>query len=676
MSMALVAALAISCYDDSKVWEKLDSLEAKLAELTTQVNSVSSIVSALEKNVYVSAVNEVTGGYEIEFTDGKKVTVKDGKDGANAPEIGATKDVDGIYYWTLDGEWLLDAAGNKIPAGMGQPKLKTENGQWFISADGKEWALIGPDVACTIKNVTVTEDLVTFTLADGTTIAIPIVKALDVTFNVTDGHIYEANTFNVEYTITGGTDQNRVAVMSSVAAVTVTPADAATGVLTISVPERVDFDITVFVTDGVSRTIFKTLKFISGVFAAETEDVYVGAEASTLTIPVVTSMDFEMVTDCDWITVGEATKAEIREETVVLNIAANEGMTQRSANVSLVPKDEAYASMTITFAVFQNGRANKVWSKEVKSIEGYDAAQRVKLAQYGQYILLANTTKVYLLDPATGDVVNTIQMPEGFAAHNVLVDDAGNVLIGSDALDGAGDVTLYYVADPFNPVPEPLFSWNAASYYCVGAGNIRVKGNVKDDAVITAVVTDGAGGACLAWEVVDGVVGDWKWTNPPYTNWNVPSLCFAPLGATMADGFFYIGYGGDYNLQYTSTFVAGGGTTWAPTYVTGSSWMENYNCISTAEWNGNKYAAIVAGCHFNYDSADVILLNVNNPAAAEFVYKHAGDGDVAWDWEAGVNPSWTGLGTYSDVLLVPNGDSLLMVYVDSNYGALACVAIK
>ena len=677
MSMALVAALAISCYDDSKVWEKLDSLEAKLAELTTQVNSVSSIVSALEKNVYVSAVNEVTGGYEIEFTDGKKVTVKDGKDGANAPEIGATKDVDGIYYWTLDGEWLLDAAGNKIPAGMGQPKLKTENGQWYISADGKEWALIGPDVACTIKNVPVTEDLVTFTLADGTTIAIPIVKALDVTFNVTDGHIYEANTFNVEYTITGGTDQNRVAVMSSVAAVTVTPADAATGVLTISVPERVDFDITVFVTDGVSRTIFKTLKFISGVFAAETEDVYVGAEASTLTIPVVTSMDFEMVTDCDWITVGEATKAEIREETVVLNIAANEGMTQRSANVSLVPKDEAYASMAITFAVFQNGRANKLWAKHpAEDFEGYDAAQRVKLAQYGEYILLANTTKVYLLDPATGDVVNTIQMPEGFAAHNVLVDDAGNVLIGSDALDGTGDVTLYYVADPFNPAPEQLFSWNAGNYYCAGAGNIRVKGNIKDDAVITAVVTDGAGGACLAWEVVDGVVGDWKWTNPPYTNWNVASLCFAPLGATMADGFFYIGYGGDYNLQYTDNFVAGGGTTWGVSYVTGSSWMENYNCIATAEWNGSKYAAIVAGCHFNYDASDVILLNVNNPAAAEYVYAHHGDGDVAWDWSAGVNPSWTGAGAYSDALLVPAGDTLLMVYVDTNYGAMACVAIK
>ena len=402
------------------------------------------------------------------------------------------------------------------------------------------------------------------------------------------------------------------------------------------------------------------------------EDQWLAVEGGSASITVNANVEYDVTVDeNDWLTVSN------EGGVYTFTAGANENFDYRAVGVYVTPKDEAYVESAKAFYVFQNGRANKLWAKHpAEDYDGYDAAQRVKLAKYGEYILLANTTKVYLLDPATGDVVNTIQMPDGIAAHNVLVDDAGNVLIGGDALDGAGDVTLYYVADPFNPAPEQLISWNAGNYYCAGAGNIRVKGNVKDDAVITAVVTDGAGGACLAWEVVDGVVGDWKWTNPPYTNWNVPSLCFAPLGATMADGFFYIGYGGDYNLQYTDSFVAGGGTTWGVSYVTGSSWMENYNCISTAEWKGNKYAAIVAGCHFNYDASDVILLNVNNPAAAEFVYKHAGDGDVAWDWSAGVNPSWTGLGTYSDVLLIPSDDTLLMVYVDSNYGALACVAIK
>ena len=405
---------------------------------------------------------------------------------------------------------------------------------------------------------------------------------------------------------------------------------------------------------------------------APAEDQWIAVEGGSVSITVDANVEYTVTTDeNDWLTVTN------EGGVYTFTAAANEGFDYRSTGGYVTPKDEAYVESAKAFYVFQNGRAAKLWAKHpAEDYEGYDASQRVKLAKYGDYILLANTTKIYVLNPADGSVVNTIDVPAGMAAHNVLVDDAGNVLFGADALDGAGDVTLYYVADPFNPEPEQLISWNAGNYYCVGAGNIRVKGNVKDDAVITAVVTDGAGGACLAWEVVDGVIGDWKWTNPPYTNWNVPSLCFAPIGATMADGFFYIGYGGDYNLYYTDSFVAGGGTPWAVSYVTGSSWMENYNCIATAEWNGNKYAAVVAGCHFDYDAADVFLLNVNNPAAAEHVYTHHGDGDADWDWTAGVNPNWTGLGTYSDVLLVPTADALLMVYVDSNYGAMACVAIK
>ena len=405
---------------------------------------------------------------------------------------------------------------------------------------------------------------------------------------------------------------------------------------------------------------------------APAEDQWIAVEGGSVSITVDANVEYTVTTDeNDWLTVTN------EGGVYTFTAAANEGFDYRSTGVYVTPKDEAYVESAKAFYVFQNGRAAKLWAKHpAEDYEGYDASQRVKLAKYGDYILLANTTKIYVLNPADGSVVNTIDVPAGMAAHNVLVDDAGNVLFGADALDGAGDVTLYYVADPFNPEPEQLISWNAGNYYCVGAGNIRVKGNVKDDAVITAVVTDGAGGACLAWEVVDGVIGDWKWTNPPCTNWNVPSLCFAPIGATMADGFFYIGYGGDYNLYYTDSFVAGGGTPWAVSYVTGSSWMENYNCIATAEWNGNKYAAVVAGCHFDYDAADVFLLNVNNPAAAEHVYTHHGDGDADWDWTAGVNPNWTGLGTYSDVLLVPTADALLMVYVDSNYGAMACVAIK
>ena len=677
LSLALAAVMALSCYDDTPLKERIDNLEAQFKALNEQVTAIAAIVEAVEKGDYITSVTQLPdGGYKIEFAKGTAITVRDGKDGANAPQIGATKDTDGVYYWTLGGEWLLDAKGNKVPAGVSQPKLKLVDGKWYVSVDGADWALIGPDVACTIQDIAVTEESVIFTLATGETVVVPFAQPLDITFDAADGSTFGESVV-INYTITGGTDKNRVAVMSSTVAAEVQATDATTGVITAGSVAFGAHEIVVFVTDGVSKTIFKTLSFAVGKLTVEEDVVTVGFDAAALEIPVATTVDFTVSTDCDWITVPVATKAmEVREEIVTVNVAANESMDSRTGYVYIVPTEESCASMAITVAVVQKGRATKMWAKEVASYSGYDATQRVRLAQYGEYILLANTTKVYLLDPATGEAVNTIDMPAGFAAHNVLVDDAGNVLIGADALDGAGDVTLYYVADPFNPNPEQLLSWNAGNYYCVGAGNIRVKGNVKDDAVITAVVTDGAGGACLAWEVVDGVVGDWKYTNAPYTNWNSTSICLAPLGATMADGFLYIGYGGDYNLQYTESFVAGGGTAWTVSYVTGSSWMENYNCISTKEWKGNKYAAFVMGCHFAYDATDVVLVNINNPATAQHVYTYNGDGDAAWDWAAGVNNSWTGGGTYSDVLLGTAGDALMMVYVDSNYGTIGCVAIQ
>jgi hypothetical protein len=84
----------------------------------------------------------------------------------------------------------------------------------------------------------------------------------------------------------------------------------------------------------------------------------------------------------------------------------------------------------------------------------------------------------------------------------------------------------------------------------------------------------------------------------------------------------------------------------------------------------------VKGCHFAYDATDVVLLDVTDPTAAKELYVYNGDGDAAWDWGAGVNNSWTGGGTFSDVLLAPTADGMLMVYVDSNYGTMACIAIQ
>ena len=299
--------------------------------------------------------------------------------------------------------------------------------------------------------------------------------------------------------------------------------------------------------------------------------------------------------------------------------------------------------------------------------EGYDASQKVKLAKYGDYVLVANGKKIGAINPKTGVVENVYDSP--IEINSFCTDDAGNILIANDGAVGE-DINVYVLSD-INGTPELLATYNTGNYYALETGNLRVKGNVKGDAVITMSASDGAGGAVIYWEITGGECSPWYWTSVPYTAWSVTSLCCAPAGSTLSDGFFYIGYGGDYNLKYAGNVVKDGTTDWVTSYVTGSTWMENYNSISTAEYNGNKYAAVLKSCHFEYDSADVVVLNVDDPASASEYYVHYGDYDVSRD-EGYMDLNWTGLGTFSDVLLMETGGELLAIYIDSNYGALAC----
>lgn len=97
-------------YDDSALWEKVDSLEdriesleSKLTQMNNDISSISAVVNALKKQLTITniATNE-TGEYIITFSDENQITIRNGKDGVdgkNAPVIGI--DVfEGVYYWT------------------------------------------------------------------------------------------------------------------------------------------------------------------------------------------------------------------------------------------------------------------------------------------------------------------------------------------------------------------------------------------------------------------------------------------------------------------------------------------------------------------------------------------------------------------------------------------------
>lgn len=218
--------------------------------MNTNIEALQTIVEALQKNEYVTSVVPITEGsvevgYTIAFSSGKYITIYHGRDGATgapgangqdgyAPVIGVKKDTDGIYYWTVDGSWLLDENGQKVkavgvdgqngsngsngqdgangsdgaPGAAGKdgvtPQLKIENGMWYVSYDnGASWIELGqatgdqgpqgntgatgpqgpqgtPGVngGAFFQSLTETKDYVSMVLANGTEIKIPKYSAV------------------------------------------------------------------------------------------------------------------------------------------------------------------------------------------------------------------------------------------------------------------------------------------------------------------------------------------------------------------------------------------------------------------------------------------------------------------------------------------------------------------
>ena len=199
-----------ACHND--IWDAIDGLDDRVTkleelckEMNTNITSLQTIVDVLQSNDFITSIVEIKKdgkvvGYTITFGKHDPITIyhgqdgkngqngtngKDGQDGADGkdgqngadgkdgstPVIGVAQDTDGVYYWTLNGEWLLDDNGNKLPVSGkdgkdgadgangtdgkdGQdgadgkdgitPLLKIENGYWYISYDnGVTWTESG-----------------------------------------------------------------------------------------------------------------------------------------------------------------------------------------------------------------------------------------------------------------------------------------------------------------------------------------------------------------------------------------------------------------------------------------------------------------------------------------------------------------------------------------------------
>ena len=427
-------------YDDSALTGRVEDLEnrvAKLEELCKQMNtnisSLQALVNALQDNDYITGVTPITKdgetiGYTISFAKSAPITIyhgedgKDGQDGkpgedgndGSTPIIGVKQDTDGVYYWTLNGDWLTDDSGNKIqaegrdgadgkpgedgndgqdgkPGEDGQdgqdgkpgedgkdgitPQLKIEDGDWYVSYnDGASWTQLGkatgdkgepgePGQAGGIfKDVEETDDSVIFTLNDDSTITIPKATAsetLDIVFGNTDSiNVLPDKTYEIEYTITGADENTLIEVVAQdLYKASVSPTDYQSGKIIVTTPSA-DLGasrVLVFVSKG-TNTIMRILNFVESVILVSTNTVEIAAEGETVQVEVETNVTYSVeIPEADqaWLSIAE-TRAATHKETLTFTAQANPNTTYRYSTVNL-KDDSGLIAQSILFAQKASG---------------------------------------------------------------------------------------------------------------------------------------------------------------------------------------------------------------------------------------------------------------------------------------------------------------------------------
>lgn len=368
-------------------WYAFGELQSLCEQMNTDISSIQSIIEALQQKDGITNVvplndNGKMIGYKLYFEKREPITIYHGKDGADGndgqdgsdgkdgvtPVVGVKQDTDGIYYWTLNGDWMKDDNSNKIKAqgvdgSDGQdgtdgtngvtPQLKIEeDGYWYISYDnGSNWTKLGKATGADgtsgdafFKNVTEDDDYVYLEMQAGNIISVPKHKKLSITFNETEDIRVLANqTYPIQYTITGATDKTVVKALAQDGFRAVVKSSGnASGVIEVTTPGTIlSSEVLVFVSDGEERTIMRSINFVEGVINITDRSYTVPYTGGTVSVQLSTNIDYTIEipeADKTWISIAPTSRAIMRDETIAFNVQQNNNTQLRYSIIKLVDK--------------------------------------------------------------------------------------------------------------------------------------------------------------------------------------------------------------------------------------------------------------------------------------------------------------------------------------------------
>ena len=393
LMLAAAAVMLAGCTKELE--QRVDKLEQAVDELRALVDGlnkdVEDIQTLLDKNAMVASYDEIDGGYKLVLTNGKTIELKHGKNGNNgeaghSPVIGV-KAENGVYYWTVDGEWLLDSAGKKIPTtgengengAPGAPGTPGENGAdaptpSFEIVNGELIVTVGETVTnlgqvagkdgdSWFSGVKKSEDglTVTITLTEGGEIVLPIQQNFTLTLLENEVPMVMGAEVEVGFVVSGATDPVvrayasegwKVKVGENTLTITAPsiPAEADEAAVEAAKILFAAGCIDVYAIDNATGLVkVRTLSFTEGKFTVNTEDVItVSPLGGEVNIAVSTDQTYEASTDAEWLTFVEVAETKaVRNETIKYTVSKNDSGANRTAKVVLKSGKAVLAEFTV-----------------------------------------------------------------------------------------------------------------------------------------------------------------------------------------------------------------------------------------------------------------------------------------------------------------------------------------
>lgn len=258
---AIVAVAGIACACTKDLEDRVGVLEKKVAALEEAVNTnadaISELKTAAANSVAITSVEKKDGYYEIKFANGTTAKLHD-------TSIIGVKEIDGVLYWTNNGE-ILQNNGVNVRVSDAAPKFKYEDNTWKVSYDeGATWNAVTFDTKEVAVTMEETAEEYVFTIAD---VKIHVAKDKAFAIKVTSDEIevYAGDVVPFKYSVTGADEKTHVYVDAKGYTVKTVETDNASGVVYVTVPSELEEGSYVVIkavrnSDGKSSAQYITIK--------------------------------------------------------------------------------------------------------------------------------------------------------------------------------------------------------------------------------------------------------------------------------------------------------------------------------------------------------------------------------------------------------------------------------